>query len=91
VPDGPGGAANRPASRRRRCSPLITNIYGNGFNIYYDPFLLGNEYLGGLTYDLNDTLGGQLMPTPLPASAWLFLSGLAGLGLLGRRRKERTG
>ncbi|MFI5330555.1 MAG: VPLPA-CTERM sorting domain-containing protein [Desulfobaccales bacterium] len=35
-------------------------------------------------------LPARVRPTPLPASAWLFLSGLAGLGLLGRGRKEKN-
>ncbi len=62
----------------------VTDIIGSsGLNLYYD--LAQNPGLGGLTYDL--TGGGYLAPAvPLPASAWLFLSGLAGLGLLGRRR-----
>jgi hypothetical protein len=76
----------------------VTNLISNGLNLYYDPDLQGNEYLGGFTYDLDD--GGYLRPialnlvvsgypvnTPLPPSAWLFLSGLAGLGLLRRAKK----
>ena len=31
---------------------------------------------------------GQVCAVPLPASAWLLLSALDGLGLLGRRRGE---
>lgn len=31
----------------------VNNIFGeSGFNMYYNPFAVGNEYLGGLTYDL---------------------------------------
>jgi hypothetical protein len=77
---------------------LVTNIFGNNLNIYYDPLLPGNQYLDYLTFKLEG--GGSLMPmtinvidsgypmhTPLPPSAWLFLSGLAGLGLLRRSKK----
>lgn len=38
----------------------ITNITGNGNNVYYDPNLSENSYLGGLTYSLVN--GGYLMP-----------------------------
>lgn len=38
----------------------VSNIFGeDGFNVYYNPFAAGNEYLGGLDYDL--TLGGSLL------------------------------
>jgi hypothetical protein len=69
-------------------SPIITNIFGHGLNIYYDPSLPGNEYLNGQTFMLTD--GGALAPgvvVPLPTSAWLFLSGLAGIGLVGKGRR----
>jgi hypothetical protein len=86
---------------------MVTDIFGNDLNIYYNSDLAANDYLGGLTYELMS--GGLLAPvangslplnpyiltastavqTPLPASVWLFLSGLAGLGLL-RRKKFRS-
>jgi hypothetical protein len=68
---------------------LLTVITGNGLNIYYDPEL--NPYLGGLTYDLMN--GGHLMPlanpVPVPASAWLLISGLAVLEMKRLRRSKR--
>ncbi|MFA5111884.1 MAG: VPLPA-CTERM sorting domain-containing protein, partial [Desulfobaccales bacterium] len=87
----------------------VTDIYGNGLDIYYNPFLAENAYLAGLTYDL--TGGGHLAPvsvdllgvnnlvplesamqqTPVPASIWLFLSGLAGLGLWRRKKSSARG
>ena len=46
---------------------------------------VGEEFLA---LNQNLQLGSmQAYQTPLPASCWLFLSGLVGLGLLGRRRQ----
>jgi hypothetical protein len=48
----------------------------------------------GMTASLSDVAGGPetfsaVSQVPLPAAAWLFLSALAGLGLLGVRRRAR--
>ena len=69
----------------------VTNITGNGLNIYYLPSLAENGYLGGKTYSLNGS--GSLIPiasespVPVPAAVWLFASGL--VGLIGFRRRAR--
>ncbi|MDD5766600.1 MAG: T9SS type A sorting domain-containing protein, partial [Candidatus Marinimicrobia bacterium] len=39
----------------------ITNITGNGYNVYYDTSSSDNNYLGGLTYSLVN--GGYLIPS----------------------------
>jgi hypothetical protein len=69
---------------------IVNNIYGHTdyvLNIYYNPLLEDNEYLGGLTYDFFEG-NGQLIPTPIPGSMLLLGTGLLGLGLLGWRRKR---
>ena len=72
---------------------LITNLTGNGLDIYYDPTLQGNAYLRGEIFAFGD--GSFLTPwdvtplppteTPEPGSLLLLGSGLAGLAFLRRR------
>ena len=66
----------------------VTNIFQGGteydLNIYYNPSLAGNSYLGGWQYALAG--GGLLSPVPIPSTVILFASGLLGLVGLGRRR-----
>ena len=70
-------------------SGQITNISGD-VNIYYDPLL--NPFFNYQTYAFSTGTGKLLsavLPVPLPDSVWLLGSGLAGLLLLGRRRRRR--
>jgi hypothetical protein len=66
----------------------ITNIAGDGLNLYYLASDPANAYLGDGKYALED--GGELMPgaapVPLPPAVWLFGSGLLGLIVAARRR-----
>ncbi len=65
----------------------VSDITGDGLlNMYYDIAL--NPDLGAQIFSL--TGGGYLEPvtTPLPGSAWLLISGLAGLGLLPRKQRR---
>jgi hypothetical protein len=67
----------------------VSNIFGNGFNIYYDQTLTGNAYLSSATYNLNN--GGQLRPVgvvPEPISMLLFAIGGGVLAVSRKRRKS---
>ena len=52
----------------------VSNIYGNGLDIYYNPDLAANAYLAGLTYQLDG--GGSLMPVLPDSGGALYVSGL---------------
>ena len=63
----------------------VTNIFGNGYDIYYDPFAAENAYLGGRTYQLADD-GGWLVAVPAPAPLAVLVPGLAFLLRIKRKR-----
>lgn len=67
----------------------ISNIHGNGFNIYYDPDNAANAYLGGHSFALAD--GGVLAaaaPIPEPETYALMLAGLGLVSFMAQRRKQ---
>jgi hypothetical protein len=61
--------------------------------LYGGPVGQGNFVISELTADVSRPNNPQLsdpIVTPLPAAVWLFGSGLAGLGLLGWRKKKKA-
>jgi hypothetical protein len=56
----------------------VSNIIGNGFNIYYDPGDLANAYLGGRTFRL---LNGGVLAAAVPEASSIALL-FSGLGVL---------
>ena len=65
----------------------VTNIIGNGFDIYYNADAAGNAYLNGGTYQLVD--GGELIAVvPEPGTLALLLSGLGAIVIMRRDRRR---
>jgi hypothetical protein len=70
-------------------SPILTLIPGTTYNAF--PLVVAGTYKLVVTADLihgnghSYTFDGRIVP--LPAAAWLLLSGVAGLGAMARRRK----
>ncbi len=60
----------------------LSSLPALGLGDYYDL-----QVKGTVTGTVGGGYGGTLSIVPLPAAAWLLLSGLAGVGAMARRRK----
>jgi len=73
-----------------------STVVGSGLNISLVPGTAGNNYLlevyGNGTSPLGGLFGGavHVSAVPIPAAAWLLISGLAGIGAMARRRKSEA-
>jgi len=73
-------------------TPNSTSTYNAGTNAYTltwsNNFSVTSSTGVPVSGTMNVTLGGTLTPVPVPASLWLFGSGLVGLAGIARRRKS---
>lgn len=54
----------------------------------YFAMTAGTQYFLEVTGSVGGGYAGQVSPVPLPAAAWLLISGLAGVGVFARRRRR---
>jgi len=76
-------------SKNPEGSILAPNAGVTGSNGAMTGQLIADSYSGNTEFD-QAAFTGTLTAVPLPASTWLMLSGIAGMGLLARRRKILT-
>jgi hypothetical protein len=64
---------------------LVANLTGQDFDFQQDGPNNPGFYVGALSF-----VTAQLTPTPIPGAVWLFASGIAGIGVLARRRRKKS-
>jgi hypothetical protein len=84
---GIGTGALEPAVSSDKNQALYVNGGSYAFNPTNNAFENSGEPYSGFDFAFRTYFAEAPSPVPLPAAAWLMLSGLAGLGVLGRRRK----
>lgn len=72
------------------CGAETCSIAVNALRLSFDDFALGSALLNGDIVFGHAEAGLAASPVPVPAAAWLFGSGLAGLAGLARRGRRRV-